>query len=183
MKQFSIKYCDYILLLANIVIRLLFISFPFWGLEYEDSFVYNDTARYLNHNYNFHSAFFKTQSCIDGSFEKCNEYASYGGHFISFPFVLSKLNLLIGYHSFNIFILNFIFSILLMLVVFIWHKRSKYKNQFSLSSFLLLMLLTLFVTIFQTSGLAETLSSLMVMLSIIFILKADEKDFKILNYS
>src|SRR6218665_3949211 len=183
MMQFFKKYCDHVLLFANIAIRLLFVLFPFWGLEYEDAFVYNDAGRYLNSDYDFQSAFFKTQCCIDGSFEKCNEYASYGGHFLTFPFLISKLNLLIGYHPFNVFILNFIFSALLLLAVFIWHKRNKNKNLFLLSSFLLFLLLTPFAAVFQTSGLAETLSGLMIILTLIFIWQTDEDDFKISNYS
>jgi hypothetical protein len=45
------------------------------------------------------------------------------------------------------------------------------------------MLITPFITVFHTSGLSETFSSLMVILSIIFIQNANENDFNILHYS
>jgi hypothetical protein len=182
MIKFLIKYSATILLLANITIRLLFVLFPFWGLEYEDSFIFNDTARYLNNNYYFKSDFL-TQSCIDGSFNNCNSYASFGGHFLTFPFILSIFNYLFGYNVYNIFLLNFIFSILILLTVFFWHKKVRNKNEFSLDLFLILMLITPFITVFHTSGLSETLSSLMIILSIIFIQKANEIDFNIFHYS
>lgn len=173
---------DYILLIANVAIRFLFISFPFWGLEYEDAFIFNDTARQINHNYNYYSNYL-TESCIDGSYEQCNQFATFGGHFLTFPLILSNLNLLIDYHPHNIFYLNFICSLVLLIVVFIWNRQHRNQHYFSLTAFLLLMLITPFITIFQTSGLVETFSSLLVVLFVLYFFKLNENDFSISNYS
>jgi hypothetical protein len=182
MNDTSTRKYEYILLVANIAVRLLFIVFPFWGLEYEDSYVFNDSARFMNSTNNFYNNSFITNCCINGSYNKCDEYGSFGGHFITFPFILSKLNNLIGYHSWNIFALNFTFSITLLVIVFVWAKRSN-TNYFSLPLFLLLMLITPFVSLFNTSGLSETFSSLVVTCSIVSFFTTSENDFKINHYT
>lgn len=162
-----------------VLIRLLFLAFPFWGLEYEDAFIYNDTGRFLNYSYDFQSMPFKCQSCTDGSYLDCVEYGSYGGHFLTIPIILSLVNSIFGYHLTNIFFLNLTFSVLALILVFIFYKRYNMRDIFSLSSFIILLSITPFLTIFNTSGLAETISSFFVIGFIFSIYFSSENHFKI----
>lgn len=159
-----------------IVLRIIFIFHPFWGLEYEDSFIYNDTARYLSFDYDYKSMPFKCQSCIDGSYRNCYSYGSFGGHFLTLPFIVAFFNFLFSYNYYNIFILNFIFSILLLSYVIFWSKKN--KSNFSLPVFIIILSLTPYVVLFNTSGLSETLSSLFVVVFFLSIFKLNENDFR-----
>lgn len=162
-----------------VLIRLLFLGFPFWGLEYEDAFIYNDTGRFLNYSYDFQSMPFKCQSCTDGSYLDCFEYGSYGGHFLTIPVILSFVNSIFGYHYTNIFFLNLTFSVLTLILVYIFYKRYKMEDVFSLGSYVILLSITPFLTIFNTSGLAETISSFFVLGFIFNIYFLNEIHFKI----
>lgn len=155
---------------------MLFINFPFWGMEYEDSFIYNDTARYLTFEYDYKSMPFKCQSCLDGSFLKCNSYGSFGGHFLTFPFLISMFNYIFSYNYNNIFILNFLISISLLLYIIKWTQQN--NSNFSLPIFIILLSLTPFITVFNTSGLSETLSSFFVLIFFLSVFKLNEIDFK-----
>jgi hypothetical protein len=163
-----------VLIIAYISIRFLFLLYPFWGLEYEDSFIYNDTARFLSYSYDHSSMPFKCQSCINGSFKECNEYGSYGGHFLTFPIFLNLINWLIGYHPYNVFSFNFIISVLIIISIMILNTE---KLNVSLKTVLALFIITPFSSIFHTSGLAETISSLFVLVSFLSIYLLNEKDF------
>ena len=90
----SNKNITILLVILFIVTRLLFIKYPFWGLEYEDSFIYTDTGRYLGFAYDYYSMPFKCQSCLDGSYIDCYQYCSFGGHFLSIPFMIAGINLI-----------------------------------------------------------------------------------------
>ena len=157
-------------------LRILFINFPFWGLEYEDSFIYNDTARYLSFEYDYKSMPFKCQSCLDGSYEKCTSYGSFGGHFLTFPYLISIINYIFSYNYNNVFILNFFISISILILIIRWTKQN--SNSFSLPIFIILLSLTPFITLFNTSGLSETLSSLFVLIFFLSVFKLNEIDFK-----
>ena len=173
----SSKNITALLILLFIAVRLLFVQYPFWGLEYEDSFIYTDTGRYLGFDYDYKSMPFKCQSCLDGSYVNCYQYGSFGGHFLSIPFILASINSIFGYHHFNIFILNFVFSLFIVgFVIFFW-DRFKLKDTFSLNLFLLLLVVTPFISIFNTSGLAETVSSFFVLGFVFLIYKTNESDF------
>lgn len=173
---------NYLLLFANIALRLLFIVFPFWGLEYEDSFVFNDSARFLENTNNFFNNSFITNCCIDGSYSHCERCGSFGGHFITFPLIVSQLSKIVGYHYWNIFSINLVFSIAILVIVFFWAKRKNEKH-FSLTLFLILMLVTPFISVFSTSGLSETFSSLIVTAIVILFYISSEKDFQISHVS
>lgn len=183
MRDWNFKYYALVLLGLNILIRLTFVLFPFWGLEYEDSFIFNDTARQLAHNYIFTNDFFITCSCTSGSIEDCSSMASFGGHFITFPFLLFLLNAIVGYSSSNILLFNFSISCLLLIIVYVFHKRYGLKDQFSIKVFLTLMLITPFISIFNTSGLSETFSCFFVTFSVFSFYLANNQNFKISRYS
>lgn len=159
---FSNKNISFFLVIIFVATRVLFLQYPFWGLEYEDSFIYTDTARYLGYEYDYTSMPFKCQSCLDGSYSNCYQYGSFGGHFLTIPIFLNCINSILGFHPSNIFFLNFVFSILVIsFVIFSWY-RFKMGNTFSLNTFLLILIVTPFLSLFNTSGLAETISSFFV---------------------
>lgn len=164
-----------ILIILFLGSRLLFFSYPFWGLEYEDSFIFNDTGRYLAYDYDHHSMPYRCQSCIDGSYTNCYEYASFGGHLLTFSFILSGINWIFGYSYFNIFILNFAFSILIIIIV---NWFSKVHKSFSFHIFAFLFALTPFISVFNTSGLSETFSSLFVVSFLLLLYQLNELDFR-----
>lgn len=175
--KFKIDNIVLALIVVFIFTRLLFIYFPFWGLEYEDSFIFTDTGRYLSYSYDFSSSPFKCQSCLDGSYKSCYKYGSFGGHFLSIPILLSLINSIFGYHIYNIFFLNFVFSLFtLFLLFFYWNKLNKNKI-FSLNITLTLLCVTPFLTIFNTSGLSETISSFLVIGFLFNIYEANENNY------
>jgi hypothetical protein len=178
----SNKNISILIVILFIVTRLLFIQYPFWGLEYEDSFIYSDTARYLGFAYDYNSMPFKCQSCIDGSYVNCYQYGSFGGHFLSIPFMIAGINWIFGFHYSNIFILNFSFSLLIVGLVIFSRYKFNLQKIFALNIFLLLMTITPFITIFNTSGLAETISSFFIVAFLFSIYKTNESNFNIKSY-
>lgn len=172
------KYQILLLLLLNLLIRLTFIYFPFWGLEYEDAFIFTDTARQLAHDYSFSKDFFLTNSCILGTIENCQTLESFGGHFLTFPIILYFFNAVVGYNPANTFIVNFIFSSVLLISVCFLHRKTMLRRQFSLEIFLILMLITPFISIFNTSGLSETFSSLIVTIAVMLFYISSKHAFK-----
>jgi hypothetical protein len=178
----SNKNITILLVILFIVTRLLFIQYPFWGLEYEDSFIYTDTGRYLGFAYDYYSMPFKCQSCLDGSYIDCYQYGSFGGHFLSIPFMLAGINWIFGFHSSNIFILNFIFSLLIVGSVIFLRYRFNLQKIIALNIFLLFLIITPFITIFNTSGLAETVSSFFVIAFLFSIYKTNESNFNFKSF-
>jgi hypothetical protein len=170
---------SYFLIFLFVVTRLLFIEYPFWGLEYEDSFIYTDTGRFMGYNYDFNSMPFKCQSCLDGSYLNCYQYGSYGGHLLTIPFLLTGINSIFGFYHSNIFILNLLFSVFVVAFAFFNWEKFNAENIFSLNTFLLVLTITPFYSVFNTSGLAETISSFFVIAFILSIYKANESDFKL----
>lgn len=167
-----------VLLLIYIGLRLLFIPFPFWGLEYEDSYIFNVTGRLLNSSYDHNYISYLTQCCIDGSIDDCNKHATYGGHFLAFPYTLSIVNKFVGYSHYNIFSLNLFFSISIAFVAISYGKNHSTKDYFSVNSFLFILISTPFLSVFHTSGLSETFSSLIVLISLFSLFELEKNGYK-----
>lgn len=182
MTFFNISNLSLLLVGLFVLTRLLFLEYPFWGLEYEDSFIYNDTGRFLSFKYDYDSMPFLCQSCLDGNYIYCNQYGSYGGHFLTLPILLNFINLIFGYNYSNIFIFNFTFSI--FTILFAITNWNKFTSLFSLNLFLIILLVTPFYSLFNTSGLSETVSGFFVFCFLLSIYKTDESGYKIksLNY-
>ena len=176
-RSFKLNFTTLKLVFLFVMIRLLFVVFPFWGLEYEDSFVYNDTGRFLNYSYDFETTPYKCQSCAYGSYVNCEEFNSYGGHLLTLPIILAFMNKMIGYRVLNVFVVNFVFSIASLFLLIHFQKRHGVVSRFSVKVFVLLMIVTPFVSIFNTSGLTETLSVFFVLCFLLNIYKLSEKDF------
>ncbi|MFC1837245.1 hypothetical protein ACFLYW_01010 [Thermodesulfobacteriota bacterium] len=76
-------------------------------------------------------------------------------------------------------------SLLLLVALIFWSEKNRHNNKSIINTNILLALfaITPFISLFHTSGLAETLSSLFVTLTLISLYKANESSFKIKSYS
>lgn len=160
----------------SIAIKLLFIMYPFFGLEYEDAFIYVDVSRYLLHHYDWSIDPFQTKSCIDGSLSNCNSFGTFGGHYMILPMIVFVFNKVFGYSYNNIFIVNITASIVLLIFYF------KILKLFFTNNFNLIFAGSLFVTtpllnIFNTSALAETLSSTFIIIALYYFFKSSNEEF------
>lgn len=88
-------------LALTLAFRLPLGSSFFWGLEYEDSYVYTVAARQiLDRPQSFvplNWSPFLITLCSTGSFEECLSWETFSGHYIGYPFVMAQLAGLIGY--------------------------------------------------------------------------------------
>lgn len=164
--------------ILSIIFKITFLSNPFFGLEYEDAFIYSDVSRYLLYNYDWSIDTFQTKSCTDGSLADCYEFSTFSGHYMILPLLVSILHKMIGYSINNIFILNFLSSLITLLFFLKTLRLLEVKKSniyFATSIYVTIPLLNLF----NTSGLAETLSSCFVMIAFYFFLKSYKRDFEI----
>ena len=83
---------------------------------------------------------YKTQSCLDGSYVKCNTHGSFGGHFLTLPFIISFLNQIIGYNHNNVFYINFVVSLLLLVSLIVWNEKNRHDNKSIINTNILLTL-------------------------------------------
>jgi len=151
--------------LISFINKITFINHPFFGL-----------GKSLNYQYDYKFQPLQANTCIDGSLSACRVTTTFGGHFITFPLIVSYINKLIGYSPYTIFGLNFVLSFLIILMVD-QLTRLIYPDSFYRPFLPLLVLVTTpFINLFNTSGLAETFSSLSLLAFLFFFFKAlDDK--------
>lgn len=166
-----------VLILFNVLIRLEFFQFPFWGLEYEDSFIFNDASRQLAYDYPHDATPWKTLSCSNGSLNECYEHSGYGGHFLTYPIAIAFVTSFVGYTTFNAGLTSFIFSIIIILCLFRFMRKRNLNDE--LNFLLILFLATPLLPVFNTSGLAETTSGLFVLLFFLNYIKLIEANFNL----
>lgn len=182
MKQFIYRNYNYFLLIIiALVFRILGFYFPFWGLEYEDSYIYSAVSRQISLNYSFDDDPLFTKYIIFGDLKSGILTQTISGHFIFFPAILSVINLIFGYSTFNIIILNTLLSI----INIVYASRLfnlLVNNKTSQLFFSLLYASTPFLCLYNTSGLSETMSSVFVIMTLYFYIRKNvEKN--ISNYS
>lgn len=154
------KYFLLASLILFIILRILFLEYPFWGLEYEDSFIYYDNALNIQNNIKNPDNFFQCVSCSIGSYKDCVSYVSYGAHYNTFSYVVFFINSLVGNHYSNIFILNLLLSIFILISYYIFDQNYTRRIIFTL-----LLTVTPFYPLFSTSGNSEIFSSFFVLLA------------------
>src|SRR6266851_4629935 len=74
----------------------------FMGFEYEDAYIYTANSRYLLFNQDFSVDPLHTQTCVLGSMSDCTIGATYGGHFVTLPFIAYFIHRLLGYHPYTV---------------------------------------------------------------------------------
>ncbi|MEP7108672.1 MAG: hypothetical protein ABI760_11835 [Ferruginibacter sp.] len=154
----------------------MFIFHPFWGLEYEDSYIYSTVSRAININYNFGYDGLYTKYEVFGSLISGSETSTISGHFIFFSLLLSVVNRLVGFHAENVLIVNSLLSLITVyysLKIFYLINISKY----SLFGFGMVFSTTPFVCVYNTSGLSETFSSVFVVISIYYAFKSKKENY------
>ena len=100
------NYNYFLLIIIALFFRILGFYFPFWGLEYEDSYIYSAVSRQISLNYSFDEDPLFTKYIIFGDLKSGILTQTISGHFVFFPAILSVINLIFGYSTFNIIIIN-----------------------------------------------------------------------------
>jgi hypothetical protein len=147
----------------------------FYGLEYEDAYIYQADSRLLVSNDSVES--FRTvleSTYPDGS----SQNQVYTGHFRTFSLTIGLVNKIFGYSIKSSIILNSVYSLLRLFVVFsLIFCITDNKNLALLGSLLLLSMPAF--NLFGFSGLAETSSSTFLAITLLsfykYVFKEDQK--------
>jgi hypothetical protein len=136
----------------------------FYGLEYEDAYVFNFEARQFANDIFSHS--FLTDGILVGSIENPLETGTYGGHFISYPVFLSHFYRLFGFEPHYICNINIFIEFLSIAVLSVFsHKSNANKLWFLLP---VLYCIAPIMNVFANTGFSETFSSC-ICLSFVFL--------------
>ena len=163
-KQFTSSYKEIgiLIIIAFIAKYPLFHNY-FFGLENEDSYVYNACARSYQYVQDFSVDPFFTKCCSVGSLSDCQSSSTYSGHLITFSSIVYFFFLIFGYSTFVILYINLFFSIIS--VIFIYLLANNLLNSKSYSVIVsLIFSLTPIMNVIHTSGLSETFSSTFILL-------------------
>lgn len=174
-KEFSNNYNTLLILFSALIFRVLGLYFPFWGLEYEDSYIYSAVSRQMNMNYSFNHDILFTKYIIFGDIKSGTLTQTISGHFAFFPALLSVVNIFFGYNTTNIIILNLVLSIINILFTCKTFNLLV-KNKKSQLFFGLLYASIPFLSVYNTSGLSETASSVFVIIAIYYYIKNSIED-------
>ena len=97
---------------VTIVFKLAY-PFNFFGLEYEDAYVFNFSARQLSES--IYPISFLTDGISSGSISNPISTVTYGGHFITYPVFISWFYSILGY---NIYIPSFVNTLIEFFTIF-----------------------------------------------------------------
>ena len=89
-----------LILLVTLVWRLPFDGRWFFGLEYEDSYIYSVSARYVNSGARTCSpgnSCYLTTVCVVGNRNSCRGSETSSGHFLGYPLMIAIASRLFGY--------------------------------------------------------------------------------------
>lgn len=154
-RDFRILANPYKRILLCLALTLLFkynYGIHFYGLEYEDAFVFSFCARQFS--YNIFSTSFLIDAVSAGSLAEPMLTSTYGGHFIMYPTYLSLFTNVLGWSPTIISIANTIISFFILLILSLLPQNDKYW-------FLppILFCCSPIINIFTTCFLAEIFSS------------------------
>ena len=161
--------------LSALIFKGFFLFFPFYGLEYEDSYVFTSCTRFLHFTSDWLHDPFQTKTCIAGSIESCNSFATFGGHFITLSYLGFLITKITGYNNLIICSINFASSLLSIPILF---KLSENIFRKKSVSYFVIFCYTIAPAIncFHTSGLSETFSSFIILLSLLFYFKSSKNE-------
>jgi hypothetical protein len=89
-----------IVILLAILWRLPFDGHFFFGLEYEDSYIYTVAARHLDSGSQLcvpGNSCYLTTVCAVGSWQSCKALETSSGHYVGYPFMIAAASRLVGY--------------------------------------------------------------------------------------
>ncbi len=145
------------------------LSSPYYGTEYEDAFVFQADSKSLAEHISEADPF-RIQIAEYNFEKKENQLRSYTGHFTSFSALVWVGNKAFGYSRFRTIELNLLFSGLLFLMLYLTVYLASNDRYGALISILILATSPV-INLFQTSGLAETYSSLMIAIFMYFAIR------------
>jgi len=165
-KDFKLKELYY-LLVFSILVTLIF-KFPysnhFLGLEYEDAYVFNFSARQLSEN--IYPLSLSTDGISIGSINNPISTVTYGGHFITYPVFISWFYNIFG---FNMYIPSYLNAFIELLTIFmlsvLFKKIFKFDRTWWFAG--LIFSIAPVMNVFSNTHLAETFSSFAVLLSVL----------------
>lgn len=148
---------------------------PFFGLEYEDSYIFSVVARQFANNV-FSNSYF-TESIVLGSIEDPILYGTYSGHYILFSVFSSWIIRIVGFSPDLLSYINasITFLVLLILNDLSIHLKLNRKQWWIIPS---IFLISPIVNVFGSTQLSETFSSFLILSFIYFlILFRNKQDF------
>lgn len=154
------------MLLFSFILTLIYkfhYSLGFLGLEYEDSYIFNFSARQLA--LGIYSSSFLTDGIVAGSLNHPIEIDIYGGHFITYPTLISWFYKLFGY---SLYIPSYINTTIEFFTIFI--LSISFKTIFNNDKYWyvpgILYSLSPIMNVFATTQLSETFSSFTILLTV-----------------
>jgi hypothetical protein len=155
-------------IIFSLILSLIFksdLGIHFYGLEYEDAYVFNFIARQFANNIYCHS--FLTDGIVAGSIENPVMMGTYGGHFITYPAFLSVFYRFWGFEPQYICHINTFIEFLSLSILSIFPIKINKTNLWFLLP--VLYCIAPIMNVFSTSGFSETFSSF-ICLSFVFLL-------------
>jgi hypothetical protein len=153
-------YISIALLVVCFIPKYDFMNKPYYGTEYEDAYVFQADSKSVNEHMSRADRFRIQIENYDFENER-EDLLSYNGHFTTYSSVIALGNKVLGYSQFRTIQFNLIFSLILSLIIL--------NSVFVKSKNIPASLIAIFIfasspaiNLFQTSGLAETFSSLMI---------------------
>jgi hypothetical protein len=152
-----------ILLVVSLVCLLQSEGRYFMGLEYEDAYIFTANSHYLLFNQDFSVEPLQTHACVMGSISDCKTEATYGGHFVTLPTIAYFMHRLLGYHPYAVCWINGVASLISVFVLYLLCLRLTGDWVCSLVAALVYAICPA-MCLFHTSALAETTSSLFLLI-------------------
>lgn len=146
----------------------------FYGLSYEDAYVFTGHSRFLLYNNDFSHDPFQTKGCLMGSLKYCESVGTYGGHFIGLSSIGFFFNKYFEYSPLIICFINFFVSLVSVCLIYCVSYLI-YQDRIIGVICSLVYSLSPVMSLFHTSGLAETLSSTSIIFTLFLYLLIIEK--------
>lgn len=115
----------FFLILIALLWRLPYSGDFFYGLEYEDAYVYSVSGRYLSQGVILQSKSsspYLTTVCAVGSWKECTVTDTFSGHFIGYPYLVAILSNLLGFHPLLAPLVSFSAALLAIFPIFLVGK-------------------------------------------------------------
>jgi len=156
--------------------KFLFSVWPFWGLEYEDSYIYAATGRFMLYEYPWTVDLYKTKFASIGSLVHVQESLSYATHAEGFSLIIAAFHKILGYRPYTPLLVSSLAGVatLLILSIVAWWSKTDQKARLCLC--LICFLAAPLARSFQSSGVSEVLSSLPVLLALIMMVRLASED-------
>ena len=168
------------LIVASLLILIFITRMPIYlfdGLEYEDSYIYKSTARFIYSN--FHKPIdvpnpFLTNTCSFGSIKNCVSISTYSGHLIGFPSLIALLHILFGYSPYTANLLSFSFSIFALIPLILTFRKDISNSYYPLIPAVIFLFLPV-ANVYSITSLSEVTSSFFIISTIYVYICANDK--------